>query len=323
MKRYVLHWFVFLLILIVTYQTTGPFQYTSDTASEPVIKNVESPKLLSEIKQKAKHYEVKPIEAKLDPVWMLIPGYNGLEVNVQASYEKMKKANKFDEKKLVFRQISPNTKLKDLPVAPIYKGNPEKPMVTFIINVAWGNEYLPKLLEVLKEYKIHTTFFLDGSWVKKNPDLAKMIYEEGHEIGNHAYSHPDLKVMTATRINEELKKTNDVIKATIGVVPKYFAPPSGSFRDEVVTIASNMDMYTILWSLDTVDWRNPDPGEMSSRIVSKVHPGAIILMHPTKATASGIETMIKGIKDKGYQIAPISQLLSEKRIVTRNIHIMK
>ena len=81
----------------------------------------------------------------------------------------------------------------DLDPQPIYRGNPEKPMVALLINVAWGNEYIPKILKTLNDHEAKATFFLDGSWGKKNPDLALMIYEEGHEIGNHAYSHPDLK----------------------------------------------------------------------------------------------------------------------------------
>jgi peptidoglycan-N-acetylglucosamine deacetylase len=314
-KKYFLHWLVFLIILSVTFQNTGPNNYFRNDLSQPVMSGAEESDLFIKIKEKAKTYNIKPIDARIDPIWHLIPGYNGLEVDVEASYEKMKKLKKFDEKKLVFKQVSPKVQLKDLGMSPIYKGNPEKPMVTFLINVAWGNEYLPKVLEVLKKNNVHTTFFLDGSWVKKYPDLAKMIYEEGHEIGNHAYSHPDLKKMTANRINEELSKTSDVIKAILGVTPKYFAPPSGSYRDEVVSIAANMNMYTILWSLDTVDWRNPNPNEMAQRIINKVHPGAMILMHPTNATANGLDMMIKGIKNKGYQIGTVSELLSEKRII--------
>ena len=92
-------------------------------------------------------------------------------------------------------------------------------MVAFLINVAWGNEYIPEILKVLNEHQTKATFFFDGSWVKKNPDLAKMIKEAGHEIGNHAYSHPDLKQRSVAQTKEELQKTNDVIKETLGITP--------------------------------------------------------------------------------------------------------
>ncbi|WP_349410545.1 polysaccharide deacetylase family protein [Pseudalkalibacillus sp. SCS-8] len=271
--------------------------------------------LKSEIIDYANKHDVKPIDARIDQVWKAIPGYNGFIVDVDASYKRMKKKGKFDESLIVYKQVQPATSLDDLPPSPIYKGNPEKPMVTFLVNVAWGNEYLPEILETMKKHNVHTTFFLDGSWVKKNQDMAKIIYEEGHEIGNHAYSHPDMKQLSRARINEEIKKTNDIIESTLDVTPKWFAPPSGSYRMEVVEIADALEMKTILWSVDTVDWRKPDPNEMASRVVSKVHPGAMILMHPTHSTAKGLEQMINGIRSKGYSIGTVSQLMSEKRIV--------
>lgn len=192
-------------------------------------------------------------------------------------------------------------------------------MVTLLVNVAWGNEHLPGMLQTMKKNNVHSTFFLDGSWVKKNPSLAKMIAEEDHEIGNHAYSHPDLKKMTNTRITEELKQTNEVINATLDKSPKWFAPPSGSYRNDVVQIAADLKMKTILWSVDTVDWRNPNPDEMVERVLNKVHPGAMILMHPTASTAEGLDKLIKGIKDKGLSIGTVSDLMDEKRLLPKSI----
>src|SRR5699024_1095964 len=132
-------------------------------------------------------------------------------------------------------------------LSPIFKGNPKKAMVAFQINVACGNDYIPEILKKLKKHKIKATFFLDGSWTKKNPRLAKMIAQEGHEIGNHAYSHPDLKKLSNEKIHEELMKTNEVIEATVGKTPKWFAPPSGSYHQEVVKIADDINMKTVLW----------------------------------------------------------------------------
>ncbi len=101
-------------------------------------------------------------------------------------------------------------------------------------------------------------FFFDGSWVKNNPNLAMMLLEEGHEIGNHAYSHPDMSKLTIARINEEIMKTNQVIEATMDVTPKWFAPPSGSYNQTVVEQAAKQGMNTVLWTVDTVDWRKPN-----------------------------------------------------------------
>ncbi|MDE8563167.1 polysaccharide deacetylase family protein [Anoxybacillus rupiensis] len=273
-------------------------------------------KLYMEIQTKAKRYEIPPQDAVIDRVWKAIPGYNGLKVNVEASYQNMKKDGTFDKRKLVYEQISPKVHLKDLPPEAIYRGHPEKPMVTFLVNVAWGNEYIPKMLEVLKKYNVQATFFLEGRWVKNYPDMAKMIADAGQEIGNHSYSHPDLKTMSNEAIRRELKKTNEVIEATTGVKCKWFAPPSGSYRDDVVKIAHDLKMGTIMWSVDTIDWQKPSPSVIVERVTSKLHPGAIILMHPTLSTAEALEPLIKAIKQK-YEIGNVSMLLDEKRIVQK------
>jgi peptidoglycan-N-acetylglucosamine deacetylase len=258
--------------------------------------------------------EIEPIDAKIDRVWKAIPGYNGLQINIKASYKKMKANGEFDKNKIVYEEIPPNIHLEDLGSEPIYRGNPQKPMVAFLINVAWGNEYIPEILKVLNEQQIKATFFFDGSWVKKNPDLAKMIEEAGHEIGNHAYSHPDLKQRSVAQTKEELQKTNDVIKATLGITPIWFAPPSGSFNEATIQVADQLDMKTILWTVDTVDWRKPATSEMVRRVVSKVENGSMVLMHPTKPTAEGMERMITDIKAKGLQLGTISDLISKKRV---------
>jgi peptidoglycan-N-acetylglucosamine deacetylase len=322
-KKSILHWSVIVLIITATaISVHNPFTSTyieSIKAQSTAVSQMKSNSIYAQIKEKAKELNKPPKNAEIDPVWKATPGYNGLVVDMEESFKAMKKINKFDEKKLVVKQIEPTIHLENLPASPIYRGNPEKPMVTLLVNVAWGNEHLPSMLQTMKKNNVHSTFFLDGSWVKKNPSLAKMIAEENHEIGNHAYSHPDLKKMTNTRITEELKQTNEVINATLDKSPKWFAPPSGSYRNDVVQIAADLDMKTILWSVDTVDWRNPNPDEMVDRVLSKVHPGAMILMHPTASTAAGLEKLIKGIKDKGLSIGTVSELMDEKRMLPKRI----
>lgn len=271
--------------------------------------------LYEEIADKASQYEKPPINAKIDPVWKAIPGLNGLNVDIDASYKKMKEAGEFQEEKLVYTQVKPATHLDDLEPSPIYKGNPEKPMVSFIINVAWGNEYLSPILATLKKNNVRATFFLEGRWVKNHPELAKMIVDAGHEVGNHSYTHPDMKKIPNATIRQEIQRTNEVIKATTGVVPTLLAPPSGSIRSDVITIAAEEKLKTIMWSVDTIDWRKPSPSELLNRVLSKIHNGAIVLMHPTDSTAKSLESLITAIKDRGLEIDTISELLSEKRIV--------
>lgn len=257
---------------------------------------------------------IEPIDARVDRVWKAIPGYNGLMVDIEASYKRMEQDGEFDEEKVVYKEIPPKVSLNDLGPEPIYRGNPQKPMVALLINVAWGNEYIPEILKVLESHQVKATFFFDGSWVKNNPDLAKEIKGAGHEIGNHAYSHPDLSQCSVNRTIDELVKTNKVIIETLNVKPKWFAPPSGSFKDDTVRVAHELGMGTILWTVDTVDWKKPDTWEMVNRVVGKVENGSMILMHPTKPTAEGLDTMIKAIMEKGLKLGTVSNLMSEERV---------
>lgn len=329
MKRIRLQYVLLFAIMIASamivqnkYTSTYVAKLKSQTMA---VAKMQTGDLYEQLEEKAKEYYRKPQNAVVDRVWKAIPGYNGLELDVEASFKKMKqlKLKKIDEKELEFKQIKPKVSLDDLPPSPIYKGNPQKPMVTLLVNVSWGEKYLPTLLKVMKKHGVHSTYFLDGTWVKKNPSLAKMIVDEGHEIGNHAYSHPDLKRLTKARITDELESTNHIIQATLNKKPKWFAPPSGSFRDDVVKIAAQMNMKTILWSVDTIDWREPDPTTMVNSVLSKVHPGAMILMHPTNATAKGLDSLIKGLKKNGYQIGTVSELMDEKRILSNKVNHLK
>ncbi|QKS71388.1 polysaccharide deacetylase family protein [Paenalkalicoccus suaedae] len=265
-----------------------------------------------DIKQAASERNESPIDAYIDPVWKAIPGYNGREVDIEASLKRMDK--QFDETKLAYNEVSPSVHLQDLEPTPIYKGNNKKAATALMINVAWGNEYLLPMLETLEQHKVKATFFLDGSWTNKNKALATMIVEAGHEVGNHGYSHPDMKSLTASKIREEIDKTQTVIQVTTGVKPTLFAPPSGSYRQEVVDIAREYGLYTVLWTVDTVDWRNPDPTSMASRVIKEAAPGTLMLMHPTKASSEALDTIIEGLQTKGLSLLSVSELLSEKRV---------
>lgn len=279
----------------------------------PAVK--QSDPLYQSIIKHASTYKIPPSDAKIDRVWKAIPGYNGLEVDLEASYKNMKKKQVFDEKKLVFIQTKPRVHLDELPPSPIYKGHPEKPMVSFIINVAWGNEYLSEMLATLKRHHVNASFFLEGNWVKENPDLAKMIVSAGHEVGNHSYSHPDMKRLTAPMAREQIRKTNEIIEAATGAKCVWFAPPSGSYRDETIKVAHELNMKTVMWTVDTVDWKKPSPEALINRVMSKIDNGSMVLMHPTASTANSLEQLITLIEKRNLKIGTVSELMNEERII--------
>ena len=269
--------------------------------------------LFEEIQQAADKYNEKPTDAVVDRVWKKTPGYNGVEIDVEKSYKRMKAKGMFSEKLLVFKEIAPKIHLKDLPPSPIYRANPNKPSVSFIINVAWGNEYIASMLDTLKKHRIKATFVLEGRWVKQNPEIAKTIAKEGHELGNHSYTHPDMQKLSMQAAVKEIEDTNKVIQEVTGTKPALFGPPSGSFNDGTVKAASSLGMETILWTVDTVDWRKPAPEVLINRVMTKLHNGALVLMHPTDSTSKSLETLITSI-EKNYKIIPVGEALLEERI---------
>ncbi len=313
-RKYLIALPVIAILTLAAVQNPLTNQYVAHLKGQSVTATSNKSDLMQQIEQKASK-EIKPQDAVIDPVWKATPGYNGLDLDIEASYKQMKKTGTFDDDKLVWKQLEPSKHLEDLPPSPVYRGNPEKPMAAFIINVAWGNEYIPDILETLKKHQVYATFFLEGRWVKNNPKLAKMIVEAGHEVGNHSYSHPDMKSLQTSKVKDELKRTNDIIEVTTGEKVKWFAPPSGSYRDEVVEIADEMDMRTIMWSVDTIDWQKPSPDVLIDRVMGKMHKGAIVLMHPTASTANALNALIVQVKEKELRLGTVSSLVKEERIL--------
>lgn len=268
-----------------------------------------------QIETAAAKHNAPAVDAVVDRVWKAIPGYNGLEIDVESTYRNALLAPK-EPLKLVYQQIEPKVSLNDLGAAPIYRGNPAKPMVSLMINVAWGNEFIEPMLDVLDEEKVKVTFFLDGSWLSKNPELARTMLKRGHEMENHAYTHPNMSTLSRARATVEIEKTQKLLKETLGVTNKWFAPPSGDFDQETVEIASSLGLKTVLWTVDTVDWRNPSPDSIVAKITSKAEPGTLVLMHPTSSSSQALRAMIRGIKAKGLVLGTVSETLSEKRLVS-------
>ncbi|MDP5273490.1 polysaccharide deacetylase family protein [Chengkuizengella axinellae] len=269
--------------------------------------------LLEKIKQAAVKKKIEPIDARIDRVWKAIPGYNGKEVDIEKTLH-LAKTLRSDEIPFVFYEVEPNIQLEDLEPQPIYKGNPNKKMVSIMVNVSWGTEYLPSILKTFESENVHSTFFLDGKWINNNVEVAKNIKELGHELSNHAYSHKDMSELGRKEAIDEMVKTQELLTKLFNVDNQLFAPPSGDFDQETVQLAHELNLKTIMWTIDTVDWKKPTPDYIIKKISSKLEPGALILMHPTKSSSEALPELIKLIKQNGYVLGTVSDLISSKRI---------
>lgn len=192
---------------------------------------------------------------------------------------------------------------------PVYKGEADEKEIAFACNVVWGNEYLPEILQILKDNNIRITFFIGGDWATKNSEDLKAIYQAGHEIGNHGENHKKQSQLNIEQNKREILKAEESIKNVTGVKTTLFAPPYGDVNKTVVDTAEGLGYKVIMWSIDTIDWKTTDYSEIIKRVENKQHNGAIVLMHPTEVTVKALPGLIKSLQNKGYEISSVSNVL--------------
>lgn len=191
--------------------------------------------------------------------------------------------------------------------------------VYLTFDAGYENGTTPKILDILKEQKVCATFFLVGDYLKKEPELVKRMVEEGHIIGNHTWSHPDLTKLSKEQYKEELEKFEDYYhKLTGKKLMKILRPPAGTFSERSLTIADELGYYNIFWSLAYKDWEVDKQRGWEyayNEVMKRIHPGAIILLHPvSKDNRDALEKIIVDLKAKGYEFAPITKLFMPKEL---------
>ncbi|MDR0850381.1 MAG: polysaccharide deacetylase family protein [Christensenellaceae bacterium] len=190
---------------------------------------------------------------------------------------------------------------------PIYSGNPNRKNITLMINVYWGTEFIEPMLDIFDAQNVKTTFFVGGMWVTQEEELLKEISGRGHEIANHGYSHKDHKKLNLTQNQDEIYNTHQKVVEVLGLGMKLFAPPSGSFGDITLQVAKNLGYKTIMWSKDTVDWRDQNKQLIFSRATTNLKNGDLILMHPTSKTLEALNDIIISIKTQGFSLVTVSE----------------
>lgn len=203
------------------------------------------------------------------------------------------------------------TVLSNVTSNPIYKGNEDKPIIAFECNVVWGTEYIPQILDIFKENDIKITFFIGGEWAEDNPELLKRIVAEGHEIGNHGYKHKHHSQLDINGNRNEIQDTENAVKSITGIKTTLFAPPYGEFNKTTIQAADSLGYNTIMWSIDTIDWRRDGVDKIIQRVISSPYNGALVLMHPTADTVTALPIIIKALLDSKYKISTVSEAISD------------
>lgn len=193
---------------------------------------------------------------------------------------------------------------------PIYNVETDEKKVAFTMNCAWNDSDIDSILETLEKNQVKITFFIVGEWADKYPEAVKKIYEAGHEIGSHSNTHPHVNNISEEKNLEEIQLSVNKIEKITGEKTKLYRTPYGEYNDKVIKVAQEKGYYPIQWNLDTLDYKDLTGEEMWNRIKDKLSNGSIILSHNgTKNTASSLDMLIKNIKEKGYEIVKVSELI--------------
>ena len=191
----------------------------------------------------------------------------------------------------------------------LYSGDTSKNNVCFMINVYQGSEYVRDILDILDIYKVKTTFFIGGSWAVNNIDLVKEIYTRGHELGNHGFYHKDQDTLDFDANVQEIKLCHKVVSENLGIEMKLFAPPSGAYNVTVVDAATSLNYKTIMWTRDTIDWRDQDADLIYKRAIKDLSNGDLILMHPTEKTVQALVDILSYTINNDFNPTTVSNCL--------------
>jgi peptidoglycan/xylan/chitin deacetylase (PgdA/CDA1 family) len=180
------------------------------------------------------------------------------------------------------------------------------------------NLFSPVILEILAQYAVKATFFLNGNCVHDNPDITERIANEGHILANHTYNHPDLTTIPPEQIRVEIKTTQDEIQQITGLKTALFRPPYGALNNESIEVILSMGYKIILWNVDSLDWTGITGPAITARVVANTVPGSIILMHNAcggsiqagTGTSQSLPYIIEILRAEGYNFTTIPALLN-------------
>lgn len=192
--------------------------------------------------------------------------------------------------------------------APIYSGRTETAQVALMFNVYENTDVVNGILDVLKSHNAKATFFVGGCWADDNNQTLKRILEEGHSLGNHGYFHKNHKKLTEAQNLAEIKNTHDLVLAITGYKMTLFAPPSGAFSVTTLKVAEKLGYRSIMWSKDTIDWRDNDVNLIVKR-ATEVDSGDFILMHPKAHTLKALPTILQFYFEKGISTNTVDELI--------------
>lgn len=195
-----------------------------------------------------------------------------------------------------------------------YAGSPEEKKIYLTFDAGYENGYTPAILDALKKHNAKATFFVVGNYIKTSPDLIKRMVEEGHTVGNHTYSHPDMsKIADEASFKKEMESLESLYQETTGQeLEKFYRPPQGKYSEQNLKMANDMGYKTVFWSLAYVDWyvdKQPTHDQAFDKLMGRIHPGAVVLLHSTsKTNAEILDELLTKWEAEGYTFGTLQEL---------------
>ncbi len=199
-----------------------------------------------------------------------------------------------------------------------FVGNTDEKVLYLTFDAGYENGCTAQILDVLKDHHVPAAFFLVGNYLQQEPELVKRMTDEGHTVGNHTWSHPDMsKITDRDAFARELGQVEDLYQEVTGqAMPKYYRPPQGVYSEEDLKLARELGYKTVFWSLAYVDWNNdaqPTAEEAFSKLIPRTHNGAVVLLHsPTNTNAAHLDELLTPGEDQGYRFGTLDELFGEK-----------
>jgi len=208
---------------------------------------------------------------------------------------------------------------KDEPVA-LTKGNADKPDIALTFNISWGEERVHDILEKLEQHQVRATFFVSGEWAERHPTILEKISEGKHEVGMLGYRYKNYLEQELEQVRKDLNHARQVFNKLGYEETTLLRPPSGHFDEDILKLAEQMNYQVVHWNVNPRDWENPGTNRIVDVVMKETQNGDVILMHASdsvKQTAEALDTILPGLKNKGFTFVPISELISQAHAETK------
>ncbi|MBO0795910.1 MAG: polysaccharide deacetylase family protein [Ktedonobacteraceae bacterium] len=195
----------------------------------------------------------------------------------------------------------------------IMRGRSDAPKIALTFDDGPHPVNTPKILAILRQYHVPATFFTEGKNVQQYPWLVRQEIAAGHIVGNHTWDHPELPKLTPQQRAQEIANTTSMMKQVTGVTPQFLRPPYGELDEQVKQEIAAEHLTTVLWDIDPRDWSTPGTEAIVNNVLSNAHNGAIVLLHDgggdRSQTVAALPEIIKGLRQRGYTLVTVAQLL--------------